>query len=917
MKKNLVIVESPAKAKTIEKILGKDFKVEASVGHIRDLPAHYLGVDIKNDFTPKYVETDRGKGIIQSLKKSAKTAETVFLAPDPDREGEAIAWHLKEALKDSVKSDFQRVSFNSITKSAVLQAFENPRELDLNLVNSQQARRIIDRIVGFQVSPLVRSAVQNGTSAGRVQTVALRLVCERERAILAFKPQEYWNFVVDLDAEKPNSGKTFSAKLAKINNKKLDIDNEKTASSALQALKTATQWEVSDFKVTPKKKYPYPPFITSTLQQSASSVLSFNSNFTMTIAQQLYEGIQLGDKGHLGLITYMRTDSFNIAPEALNDCRSFINSDLGKDFLPPKPNYYKSKSSAQAAHEAIRPTDVSLTPNSIKQYLDNTQFKLYSIIWKRFVASQMTPAQQKQTTIEVLANGSDENKYLFKTVKTITTFPGYLKMYKSEDEKEDDIPLTLAELKVGTPCFLLNLNSEQKFTEPPSRYSEASLIKELEANGVGRPSTYASIINTIQQRAYVDRKKGSLHPSPLGLNVNDFLIESFPALFEVDFTATMEMQLDKIEEDNISWTEMLHNFYDKFHKWLNDVKFKDAPETSKTEAVLQLLDIITEWAPKEKIGKYTVDDEKFFESIKEKYEKDSIISLKQWNVLLKIAGKYENSLPNLKENAKENGYLEDLNKVYEKEKEAEKKRQDSALGSQDAANFAELFEACKNIEWNEPNKVGRRVFDDNKFFTSIQSYVGNGKKLSDRQFVALYKTLNKYTDQIDNYKQLFTTIGFDTEQKKAENPVVQKDIDFLSNVKKWDAPTKKGRRTYDDKHFYDSIKQQYQGGGILSSKQIVAFAKIADKYRKVANGETSINEVSKVNTNENNNDEKVKNHLDMLAKVKEWDMPSTKGKRTFSDEAFYKSLNQQANSGKILSVKQVAALEKLATKYNK
>ena len=626
MDQKLVIVESPAKAKTIGKMLGRDYTIKASMGHVRDLPARTFGVDIEHDFAPQYEESkERGKNL-SDLKSAAKGASEIYLAPDPDREGEAIAWHLKEILsKANKKAKFHRVTFHEITKSAIAKAFQTPSTIDIDRVDAQQARRVLDRIVGYMVSPLLWGKIKKGLSAGRVQSVALRLVCERERLIQAFVPKEYWNFLAKFSPEQ-NQREHFVAKLFKINGDKFEIGNKKDADALLTAVKGAKSWSVENIETQPRRKYAAPPFITSTLQQAASSALGFSANTTMRIAQQLYEGVDVGRGGPVGLITYMRTDSVAIAVEAQNAARSFIAANYGQEYVPPKHNVYKSKASAQGAHEAIRPTDVTLTPEKVKEFLDDRMLKLYTLIWRRFTASQMAPAEQQRTTVDVATKGSDSKTYDFRTTATITTFPGFLRAYniKEEGAEEEDEETRYADilkaLKKGDACRLLDALSEQKFTEPPPRFSEATLIKELELNGIGRPSTYATIVNTIQERLYVLKEKGKLIPTDLGFQINDYLVLSLPELFQVGFTAEMENKLDEIEEGKIQWTAMMHAFYDKFEKWLNAAKSVGAPEASKASALMTLLEEISQWDAPEKGASRTYDDRKFYTSLKKSFD---------------------------------------------------------------------------------------------------------------------------------------------------------------------------------------------------------------------------------------------------------------------------------------------------------
>ncbi len=572
MAKSLVIVESPAKARTINKYLGSNFTVKASVGHIKDLPPKKLGVDIDNNFTPEYV-TIRGKGkVIQELKKAAKDVDHIYLAPDPDREGEAICWHIAEELKKSkqITQNIYRVMFNEITKKAIQEAIKHPGRIDTNRVDAQQTRRILDRLVGYKISPLLWKKVQKGLSAGRVQSVALRLICEREKEIQAFHTEEYWSITARLEGETPPP---FEAKLFKVKQKKVHIPNEKQAITMTKALQQA-QYIVDNITRKESRRRPVAPFTTSTLQQEAARKLRFSARRTMMIAQKLYEGIELGKEGPVGLITYMRTDSTRISQEAMEETRAYIADRFGKAYLPAKPNIYKAQKSAQEAHEAIRPTSVQRTPDLVKQYLDRDEFRLYDLIWKRLVASQMKPAVLDVTTIDIAAGD-----YLLRASGSVIKFPGFMQLYiegidaKSDQEAEQDeksqkkdtlLPL----LKKGDVLTLLELMPKQHFTQPPPRYTEASLVKELEKKGIGRPSTYAAIISTIVDRQYVTIEQRKLTPSELGMLITDLLVENFPKILDVGFTANLEEQLDKIEEGTLEWTTSLQEFYQPFHQEL-------------------------------------------------------------------------------------------------------------------------------------------------------------------------------------------------------------------------------------------------------------------------------------------------------------------------------------------------------------
>ena len=572
MGKSLVIVESPAKAKTINKLLGKDFKVMSSVGHIRDLPKSKLGVDVENNFTPQYEVIKEKKKIISELKKAGKSADIIYLASDPDREGEAIAWHIAEEV-DKPGKKTRRVRFNEVTKKAVLEAIEHTTELDHNKIDAQQARRVLDRLVGYQVSPILWDKVRRGLSAGRVQSVAVRLVCERERAISAFKPREYWSITALFkDPE-------LTAKLAKKDAKKLEINNEEESTAITTELEGAA-YTVGKVVKKERKRNPLAPFITSRLQQEASRKLSFTAKKTMMVAQQLYEGIEIGAEGPVGLITYMRTDSTRIAQDALNDIRGFIKEKYGAEFLPDKPNIYKSKKGAQDAHEAIRPTYFRFPPDSIKSYLNRDQIRLYTLIWNRTVASQMMPAILDQTRADIGAAS-----YLFSATGSIMKFPGHTIVYTegqdigSEAEKENLLP----ELKEGDVLNLEKLDPKQHFTMPPPRFTEATLVKELEENGIGRPSTYAATLSTIRDREYAEMKERQFYATELGFVVSDLLTESFPEIFNVEFTARMEEELDQIADGKQKWTGTIKNFYGPFKKSLD--KAKTGMRNVKTEEV--------------------------------------------------------------------------------------------------------------------------------------------------------------------------------------------------------------------------------------------------------------------------------------------------------------------------------------------
>jgi len=586
MAKSLVIVESPAKAKTINKYLGPDYVVKASMGHVMDLPKKDLGVDLDHGFKPTYITIPGRKAVIAELKSAAAKCDEVFLAADPDREGEAICAHLRELL-DGKKRRFHRVLFNEITRDAIREAFKAPGEIDSKLVDAQQARRILDRLVGYQVSPLLWEKVKRGISAGRVQTVALRIIVEREREIQAFQKREYWTIGVNLEGKNPPP---FDARLAKFLGKDLEISDQATADRIAGEIKAANL-VVESVTTKEKRKHPVPPFITSKLQQEAVRKLRFTAKKTMTIAQRLYEGLEIGEEGSVGLITYMRTDSTRVAEGALAAVREHISKTFGKDYLPPEPIRYKSKKGAQDAHEAIRPTDVRLTPESIQRYLGADEFKLYKLIWQRFVASQMNPAVFDQTTIDISAGD-----YLLRATGSVEKFNGFRAVYeegkdeKAEMEEDEELKLRLPQVEQGERLRLHRITPEQHFTEPPPRYTEATLVKVLEEKGIGRPSTYATILVIIQNREYVEKLQGRFFPTQLGMLVSDMLVKNFSDIFEVAYTARMEEELDEVEEGKLTWTEALEEFYKKFEKDLRvaeremeDIKGEGIPTDLKCE----------------------------------------------------------------------------------------------------------------------------------------------------------------------------------------------------------------------------------------------------------------------------------------------------------------------------------------------
>jgi DNA topoisomerase-1 len=593
MAKSLIIVESPAKAKTINKYLGRSYTVMASVGHIKDLPKSKLGVDLEHDFEPQYVTIKGKTQVLSDIKKKAEESDKVYLAPDPDREGEAIAWHIAQELKGRGKTrskkPIYRVRFNEITESAIKRALQSPGDIDMKKVNAQQARRVLDRIVGYQGSQLLWEKVRRGLSMGRVQSVAVKLICDREAEREAFRPVEYWSITALLSGANPPA---FEAKLHSLNGRDAEIGTAQEAERVVADVK-GKPFVVQGIERKEKKRNPVAPFITSRLQQEAARKLRFTSKKTMTLAQQLYEGVELGAEGPVGLITYMRTDSTRISAEATEEARQLVRERFGNEYLPATPNVYKTQKAAQEAHEAIRPTAVTRDPESVKQYLDRDQYQLYKLIWNRFVASQMSPAILEMTRVDTVPQQTKQS-YVFRATGTVVKFPGHTIVYmegkdnevgdqakKGDQEVEDDSERQLPVLTEGERLRLTaqegqtvpGLTSKQHFTQPPPRYNEALLIRELEEKGIGRPSTYAAIISTIQDRKYVEKVEGRFIPTETGRTVNDFLVKGFPDILDVDFTSTMEKELDEVEDGDKHWVAAVREFYTPFTKDM--VKAKD------------------------------------------------------------------------------------------------------------------------------------------------------------------------------------------------------------------------------------------------------------------------------------------------------------------------------------------------------
>jgi DNA topoisomerase-1 len=827
MAKKLVIVESPAKAKTINKILGADYVVKASMGHVRDLPVKKLGVDIENGFEPEYVVTEDRKKVAKELMEAASTCSAVYLAPDPDREGEAIAWHLKALLAKAVPEDqFFRVTYNEITPRAVKEAFDHPKHIDQHLVNAQQARRILDRIVGYKVSPLLWSRITRGLSAGRVQSVALRLVCEREALIRGFVPEAFWLFGANVRKQK-DPRDPFALRLARIKGEKAEVKTPEMAEEVLKDLEKRSL-RVRDIIRRELSRKAFPPYITSSLQQAASRVYDLSPSRTMRIAQKLYEGVDLGD-GPTGLITYMRTDSFNLSREAVDDCRQFIGAQYGNAYVPEKPNFFKSRGSAQEAHEAIRPTDVARTPDSMAKHLNAEELKLYTLIWQRFVACQMAPAKIEQRTVEVETTGAtgDVPDYLFRATASQVTFPGYMKVTgvpkktkekdasekeggADEEEEVDQLP----PVEKGEALDLLEWLHERKETQPPGRYSEASLVKALEENGVGRPSTYASIIGTLYDRRYVAKEKKSIQPTELGIKVNNLLVTCLNDLFEVKFTASMEELLDEIEQGKVEWTKMLGDFHGRFLQWMEGAKGPAA----KIESVQQLLasmEAVTTWGPEVKRGRRIYGDRRFADSIKKQLDEGKKpISLRQLESLGRIAIRYRDQIHELDKALVATGLAALLD---EKPPEAP------------TPAVKQKLTLLKSVTFNAPVERRGRKFDDKAFVESLQHRVDQDRGLSPAQAQVLDRMVVKYAEQIPDFEAIreHLHLGETSQAEDAESAVL---LAKLKDVTHWHKTVSKGGKAFDDKTFYDSLAKQYAQRKSLTPRQKSALKRMSRRY---------------------------------------------------------------------------------------
>lgn len=823
MTKNLVIVESPAKAKTINKLLGKEFLVKASMGHVRDLPERSLGVDVAREFKPQYVPIKGRAKVLAELQAAAAKAEKVYLAPDPDREGEAIAWHLREVLQGkSPREKFLRVTYNEITAHAIHKAFSEPGQIDQLRVDSQQARRILDRVVGYKVSPMLWRRIPGASSAGRVQSVALRLVCERERAIQGFQPEPYW--VLGVKAAKQTEPRApFTALLARINGEKAEVKDEALALRLVEELKRR-ELRVADVLQKDIRKNAPPPFITSSLQQAASSALGFSPSRTMRIAQKLYEGVNLGHGSASGLITYMRTDSFAIAQEARDQAREYILKTHGPEFLPETPNVFRSRSSSQEAHEAIRPTDPTLAPEGLKDVLERDDWRLYDLIWRRFMASQMAPARIAQRTAEIEAAGSGADTFLFRATASEIVFPGFMRVSGLEQRKKEEAENgsgeeaeSLPPLAKGEGLDAVEWLNDRKETQPPPRFTEASLVKVLEENGVGRPSTYAQIISTLLDRKYVDREKRALVPTDLGLKVFDFLVANLDALFDVQFTAGMEEQLDQIEEGKVAWTEMLSGFYGKFQEWLGAAR-GPAGDVVAVGRMLESLAAVQTWQPPMKRGEKTVySDEKFVESVRRQFtEKKRPITGRQQDALARLVFRYKAQIPD----------AEALIAELKLEAPAAEAEHNQPPRKETVVKLALL----ETVNFDPPRKFGKKVYDDKEFCASLRNQAAGGKRLSPAQVAYLDKILRKYSKQIPEFEKRVEELGMTPEPPAPAEGHLQEILALFDAVKEWRPATTRKGRTWDDREFLNSLKTQFAQRKQLSFKQVNALKRLAVSY---------------------------------------------------------------------------------------
>ena len=824
--KNLVIVESPAKAKTINKILGKDYIVRASMGHVRDLPERELGVDVEHHFKPKYVAIKTREKILKELKGLARESDMIYLAPDPDREGEAIAWHLQEALIDRKHPvEFKRVTYNEITAPAIRKAFAEPRSIDQHKVDSQQARRILDRIVGYKVSPLLWRRIRGASSAGRVQSVALRLVCEREREILNFKPEEYW-ILGAMVRKWVDPRDPFAITLARINGEKAAVKSSEQAQAIQQDLEGRALRVAAIIRREINRRAP-PAFITSTLQQAASSRLGFTPKRTMHLAQKLYEGKDFGD-GPVGLITYMRTDSVALSPVAIQAVREYIAGAFGKEYVPDQPNFYRVKADAQAAHEAIRPTDVFKTPDQLSAHLEPDEFRLYQLIWERFVACQMASARIAQRTAEIEAVPPEgkTTTYLFRATTSDVLFPGYMRVAGIEEERkaerrkgeedEDEPEIKMPPLEKGEGIEKLEWTGERKETQPPPRFSEASLVKALEENGVGRPSTYAATIATIMDRHYVEKDKRVLKPTRVGFEVNDFLVQHLPALFDIQFTARMEEELDEIEAGKITWVRMLEEFYGSFLTWVDAAKGPPA-DLQHVQGLLDMLESVREWAAPTKRGKRTYSDETFVASVREQLaDGEKAISQRQVDALVKLAVRYRDQIPEFTQRTDSLG----VGKLVAEE----------TLAAQPPDEQMRMkINALIPVPFDPPREVRKRIYDDRKFFESLRAQVESGRRLTANQEHHLDRLLLKYGGHIPDFAHHAEQWGLRSETAPAD-PLLPQLLALVGSIREWKPPVQRGKRTWDDREFVESLTRQFEGKKSLSPRQVMALKKLLRRY---------------------------------------------------------------------------------------
>ena len=830
--KHLLVVESPHKAQTIGKFLGKDFQVLSSMGHVRDLPPHDLGVDLDGGFGLTYEVTPGKAKTVGQLRGAAKAADVIYLASDPDREGEAIAWHLKELLASAAgKKPFLRVKYNEITPRAVKAAIAAPGDIDMNLVDAQQARRAIDRIVGYKVSPFVRRRVKGGTSAGRVQSVALRLVCEREAEIRAFNPVAYWVLGAMLEKE---PAAPFFAKLVRINDKKAEIGTEEEARRIFAEM-NSRRFVVESVNTREITRHALPPFITSSLQRAASSVLGMTPGRTMSIAQKLYEGVEVGDPGGpVGLITYMRTDGTFVAREAQEAALDYISANYGDAFRPDRPNLYRSGASAQEAHEAIRPTDVTRTPASLANYLEPQELKLYDLIWRRFVASQMTGAKFSQRTVifdgarpDGAPLGKDEDVLTLSATTTDVVFQGFMKVMALDikkamampdgkdaevqtDDDEDAQDAVMPPLTEGERLKTAQVKSTRKETKPPPRFSEASLIDTLEKNGIGRPSTYATIMETIIKHGYVVRERKTLSPTPLGEEVVSLLVEKFPALFEVGFTANLEEDLDKVADgsNKVGYVALMSDFYDKFRLWLEEGKDPPA-NVDDVKRVLDALVDVKEWAPAEKRGRRTYDDHRLATSLRLQFESgEKPISARQFTALLGIARRHRMQIAD---------YDKRIGSLFPEDDNR----------SRNPETPKETYHKLEML-LTVPGISERR----NAFLNSILSQLKSGRNLSVRQVAAVDEIFTASFADIPDGEALAAKYGIKVDASSTPPPDTETPalLKALADVKQWDPPAQRRGRTLDDKKFFESLRDQFQTKGALSVKQRSALRSMAKRY---------------------------------------------------------------------------------------